>query len=255
MDDNFLLRFLRIRKFNVPMAQHNLIKYLNFRQSLGHLLFNLDYLEPKVAELINSGYIFASPERDSSGRRVIIYLSDKMDPNKYTKVEMSKAHAIVYETLLEDEETQVMGVTHFADVKALGMSHISLWTPYEMAVVLRIGEQALPMRHKAIHILNFPPAFRYVFEFAVSRVSEKIKNRVMVHDSIKDLHGSLDSKCLPKEYGGTMPLAEMIDLWKQELARSKPNLLALDNMKSLVPIRRRNKIDAMEGSFKKLEID
>lgn len=57
------------------MAQHNLIKYLNFRQSMSYLLYNLDYLEPKVAELINSGYIFASPERDSNGRRVIIYLT------------------------------------------------------------------------------------------------------------------------------------------------------------------------------------
>lgn len=56
---------------------------------------------------------------------------------------MSKAHAIVYETLLEDEETQVMGVTHFADLKALGIAHISLWTPYEMAVVLRIGEVSM----------------------------------------------------------------------------------------------------------------
>lgn len=64
----------------------------------------------------------------------------KLNARKYTKVEMSKAHCITYETLLEDEENQIMGVTHFADIKGVTMSHIAMWPPVELATCLRIGE-------------------------------------------------------------------------------------------------------------------
>lgn len=71
-DANFLLRFLRVKKFSLPMAQQTLLKYLNMRQTFSHLLFDLDASQSKVEELIDSGYIFASPVRDAHGRRVII---------------------------------------------------------------------------------------------------------------------------------------------------------------------------------------
>lgn len=71
-DDSFLLRFLRAKKFSLPMAEQMLLKYLNLRHTFPAMIKKLDFLEPKVASLINNGYIFASPIRDSKGRRVII---------------------------------------------------------------------------------------------------------------------------------------------------------------------------------------
>lgn len=76
-DDRFLLRFLRAKKFSVPMAEQMLLKYLNLRHTFPTMIKKLDFLEPKVASLINSGYIFASPVRDSKGRRVIIAFASK----------------------------------------------------------------------------------------------------------------------------------------------------------------------------------
>lgn len=74
-DDLFLLRFLRCRKFSVPMAQQQLLKYLNLKKAMPHLITNLDYLSPVVKYLFDNGYIFASPIRDSKGRRVIFYFA------------------------------------------------------------------------------------------------------------------------------------------------------------------------------------
>ena len=72
-DDLFLLRFLRCKKFSVPMAQQQLLKYLNLKKAMSYLINDLDYLSPVVKEMIDNGYIFASPVRDSNGRRVIFY--------------------------------------------------------------------------------------------------------------------------------------------------------------------------------------
>lgn len=76
-DDSFLLRFLRNKKFSLPMAQQQLLKYLNMRKVMGHLSFNLDFLSPGVRDLINNGYIMVSPIRDKLGRRTVLYFASK----------------------------------------------------------------------------------------------------------------------------------------------------------------------------------
>lgn len=76
-DDSFLLRFLRTKKFSVPMAQQQLLKYLNMRRVLKDYTTGLDYLSPGVRSLIENGYVFPSPIRDRHGRRVIFYFVSK----------------------------------------------------------------------------------------------------------------------------------------------------------------------------------
>lgn len=77
LDERFLLRFLRAKKFSVPMAQQLLLKYLNLKKQFPHMSSNLDFLSPSLNEIITQGYCFASPIRDKEGRRVIIYFASK----------------------------------------------------------------------------------------------------------------------------------------------------------------------------------
>lgn len=73
---------------------------------------------------------------------------------------------------------------------------------------------------------------------------------------------------LPKEMGGKVPMAEMIELFRMELSSHRDTLVAIDNMKILSDagiIGRRNadknnntvssKSEQVVGSFRKLEID
>lgn len=60
------------------MAQQMLLKYLNLRQKYPMYFMNLDCLNPAVNDLIDSGYMFASPFRDNYGRRVIIGTASKL---------------------------------------------------------------------------------------------------------------------------------------------------------------------------------
>jgi hypothetical protein len=73
---------------------------------------------------------------------------------------------------------------------------------------------------------------------------------------------------LPKEMGGKVPMAEMIDMFRAELEAHRETLMAIDNMKILSDagiIGRRNadknnnsvsaKSEQVVGSFRKLEID
>ncbi|CAH1171343.1 unnamed protein product [Phaedon cochleariae] len=264
-DDNFLLRFLRVKKFSLAMAEQTLLKYLNFRKKFKHIMFDLDYTDTKISELIDSGYIFVSPFRDCNGRRVVIYDSSKFDIQKFDGTDMSRAHAITYETLMDDEENQILGVSHVGDVSAVGPSFIGLFSITEFAYLIRWGEQSFPMRHKDIHVVNIPTALKYVYDFARSLMSQKLKERLVVHDSLKQLHQKVSARCLPSEFGGDMPAAEMIRLWKAELEAKRPRLLTFDQMSLLSDrgIVRRSKPPAedvtgsgsLPGSFRRLELD
>lgn len=54
-DDTFLLRFLRVKKFSVPMAEQMILKYLNIKKRFPEMACNLDFLDPKISQLFNQG--------------------------------------------------------------------------------------------------------------------------------------------------------------------------------------------------------
>lgn len=68
---------------------------------------------------------------------------------------------------------------------------------------------------------------------------------------------------MPKEYGGTVPLNEMIEAFKARLRQKREAILALDDMYIEITKESTNfagnddaDIDAgMVGSFRKLEVD
>lgn len=270
-DDLFLLRFLRVKKFSVPMAQQVLLKYMNLRKTFPHMTHDLDFLGTRINEIISAGYIFTSPIRDKFGRRVVIINARHFNPKIYSSEEQAKAHFITYETLMEEHENQILGLTHVGDFSGVTAGHVTNWNPTEFARVFKWGEQSLPMRHKEIHLVNVPASLKWLIDFVKTRVSPKIKNRLNCYVSEKDLPKHMDVDCLPLELGGKIPMIEMIESWKIELAKKRDSLLRLDEMKLLsdqgiTSSRNPDKtnqngtnfvahFESLSGSFRKLEID
>lgn len=69
----------------------------------------------------------------------------------------------------------------------------------------------------------------------------------------------MDPAILPKEYGGTVPLREMIEDLKRNLLKHRESLLALDEMCVDLHALEKNDltqdIHSTAGSFRKLELD
>lgn len=72
-------------------------------------------------------------------------------------------------------------------------------------------QRTVPMRHKEVHGINTHPSLKFALDFGMSLISEKIKSRIKIYTSLEDaLNNKMDPSMLPKEYGGTMPMKEMI---------------------------------------------
>lgn len=136
---------------------------------------------------------------------------------------------------MDEEENQVHGYSHVNDESGLTMGHLSAWTLTDIRNMLRCIQNSTPMRHKETHFINIPSYATKVIEFAVSLLNDKLKGRVLVsivesstvnilretkkihgyfahqvHKNLDELKEAIDPKILPKEYGGEIPMADMI---------------------------------------------
>ncbi|VVD02790.1 clavesin-2 [Leptidea sinapis] len=264
-DDLFLLRFLRHKKFSVPMAQQTLLKYLSLRKYYSNCFTNLDCEDPRLKEILGNGFIAVSPVRDSLGRRVIIYNMAKFDATKYTCWDMVRAYVIIYEALMDDPTDQVFGFVHVGDGSGSSKSHVTVWNPVDFARFIKWGEQSFPMRHKEFQLFNVPAALKYIIDFAATKVSTKMSDRLRLHTTHKGMYKEVDLSCLPVEFGGDIPLQEMVKYTRELLLEKRQTILDLDKMeilstKGIISSRNsgnslREGVTSVEGSFRKLEID
>lgn len=257
-----MLRFLRTKKYSVPVACELLEKYLTVRQIFPHWFKNLDINDPALEAILDSGYLFPLPQREEHGRRILFSCASNFDATKYTSAQMARTHAMVIESLLDEEESQVAGYCYITDEGGLTMNHISLWSLTDLKKMSKCIQVSSPMRHKETHFVNIPSIANKVIEFALSLTSEKLKKRMFLDKNIDELKSKIDPDLLPLEYGGKVSIQDMVKQFKETLRKNREKTLALDDMFIDLngPPEWLGNDDAdieagVVGSFRKLEVD
>lgn len=228
--DEFLLRFLRMQKTDVQKAAKVLDNYLGFRTNNPEW-FNLDVKDETLNELMTSGYILVLPGRDANGRRVVFSRAAYADSTRYTSADIMRAHLVTYEALLMDEENQINGITYLFDEEGITFSNVAMWTPSDVTAAFKGAEKAVPIRHSEINIVGMPWIMTLIFQFAKSLLSYKLRSRLHTQASFEKVREFFPAESLPEEYGGKIPLQEMVESWKAELEQRREKILSLSSMK------------------------
>lgn len=236
---------------------------MTIRQVYPNWFQKLDIEDPDIFAIISGGYLVPLLERDAAGRQVILSCACRFDATKFTSAQMARAHSLVCEALLDDEESQIAGYAHVNDESGLTMNLLSLWSFVDLKNMVKCIQNSTPMRHRETHFVNFPPYASKFIEFGMSLLSEKLKSRVVLHKSLDELKAKVDPQLLPKEYGGSVPMDEMIKKFIERCRQQRQKILALDDM--YIEITKNSpfwhevedqEIDSgMVGSFRKLEVD
>ena len=75
-------------------------------------------------------YIFVLAERDSLGRKIVFSRAAAVDSHSPTSgYDIMTIHTLVYDVLMQDEENQIRGIVHIADVAGLQPSHFTIFPP------------------------------------------------------------------------------------------------------------------------------
>jgi len=105
------------------------------------------------------------------------------------------------------------------------------------------------MRHKAFYTTISMPAMKFVVDFVISLVSEKMSKRVHIQKNL-DKFEKLNKSLLPLEYGGTIPMKEMIEMCKQEMELKRELIMSHDQMQTKEELYSRS---ILYGSAKSLK--
>ncbi|CAB4065287.1 unnamed protein product [Lepeophtheirus salmonis] len=239
LDANFLLRFLRFAKFEMSDTHVIFEKYIHARTNHPEWFTKLNSAEDdKIYNLISRGYLFALPGKDEVGRTVIYSKACAMDASQFTSSDVIRVHILFYESLLEEPENQIYGLSYILDERDTNWSHISVWTPSEITKAFACTEGALPIRHRSVHLVYLPWTLMLVFHFAKNLLSHKLRRRLHLHPSFEELTKNerfFKKSLLPVECGLTSELSmeKMISsFFLEKLDEVREPVLRLDEINS-----------------------
>lgn len=214
-DDDFLLMFLRTRKYKVEDAFKTIQKYFRSRRDIPEYFEELSTSSDLYKTFFRDHMlIMYSRDRDPLGRAVALVNYGAWRPEMCSMTELVRCGLWAMECHLLEEETQIRGFVAVIDLKGFGAHHLMELTPWFLRRTLTIAQDSLPARIKAMYFLNTPVVFEVVYAISKPFLKAKLKNRLhFIRKDLSELLGVLPSDLIPKECGGTR---ENFDYDRQE---------------------------------------
>ncbi|KAK9878609.1 hypothetical protein WA026_022870 [Henosepilachna vigintioctopunctata] len=201
-NEDFLLRFLRARKFDSKKAFNMMQRYYLMKLKCPELFgYSLPSEYEHVFDLQAQNML---PDRDQEGRRIYIIRVDYFDASRVTIEDVFRTNILALEGVVKESETQVSGLVVILDMAGLSLQHAKFFTPYYAKKMVELVQETFPLRFKGFHVVNEPFYFDAVMTVLKPFLKEKIRKRIYLHgNDTTSLHAFIPGSVLPQEYGGT----------------------------------------------------
>ncbi|XP_054714911.1 alpha-tocopherol transfer protein-like isoform X2 [Uloborus diversus] len=202
-DDDYLLLFLRARKFDCDSAFNLLQNFYTIRSKYPDLLQPISKIEP----LLRKGAYCVLPYRDEEGRAINVTSISAWDPDVYSFWDVLAALLIAAASTVYDPVTQINGFIFICDVQGFSKKHfLEMSSLKKLSVFSSIMNDYNPIRLKKILVVNTPQLVESFCMLMKPLLSQKLGDRVqLIGSDMNELHQFLDPAILPQEYGGKLP--------------------------------------------------
>ncbi|CAK8690577.1 unnamed protein product [Clavelina lepadiformis] len=217
-DDEFLLRFLRARKFNQERA---LAMITNYHKKTADWPEVFDKVKNPalISDTLDLGVVLPLKGKAKDGSTIVV--GRPGIGGTYNLTDLYASIFLTMEKMVEDEETQVYGVTVIQDLAYLGMDYVKQINPSISRRFVGIVQDSLPLRVKSLNATNEPKIFDIVFAMAQPFMKEKIKKRYrLLGQDFTMLYEIIDKSVLPPMFAGSGPPLDPEE-WKQKLFKEE----------------------------------
>ncbi|GAB6020105.1 hypothetical protein CHUAL_002837 [Chamberlinius hualienensis] len=203
-DSAFAKRFLVGSKYDVAKTKQRILNYYQNRKNYADLLTNRDFLEPKMQALFNRGLMVMIFNLAVTDRPFRVYCDlSRLEAGDIAKEVYHLGYTAI-ETMLLIDNVVKEGTEWVVNVKGIPLSFIAQLTPKFIYIVVKSSLVGLPIRLKAIHIVNVHPAVMVVINCLKALLTPKLRKRVYMHkNSWQVLHKHIPHNEIPDEFGGT----------------------------------------------------
>ncbi|CAN7980945.1 unnamed protein product, partial [Ixodes pacificus] len=174
-DDEFLLRFLRVRKYNVDTAQKKVKEYYKTRKNFPSVFENF---VPSNVKLDVRNMMMVLPQQDIHGRPVVLLKAGAWNPQTTSYGEALQGLALIMEHVIADPLVQTKGVTCIHDFGGFTAEKVLSINFGLLKMSLRLFLDCVPARIKATHVVKESYTFDMAYAMVRPFISKKMADRV-----------------------------------------------------------------------------
>lgn len=183
----------------------------------------------RLWELYDSGYAYPLIERDDEGKRIIFVQAKKLDSGKFTSADAIRLLGLIVMTLMEEEETQIGGISTINDYTDVGYNYFKLFSIRDVKDFADCARNASVGREKENYFVNLPSFAAFLFEIGRKMLTDKMRQRLMTARDMEHLKTYVDPTLLPKELGGFVSELDMMKKFKKFYRNQEMNLDAIND--------------------------
>ncbi|XP_012529158.1 retinol-binding protein pinta [Monomorium pharaonis] len=216
-DDFFILRFLRVCKFDLEKTKVRIQNYNKQRSKLPEWYKNKDPFRSQLQEVLDLGVYLPLRKPDNKGRLVILIRATLHDPKRNKIADLVKNYILAMEAAVKFYPAMsVYGCSLLIDASNPTVRHVIQIKPYEIMNVVQMWQSCYPMRYQKIVFFNTPILFDIIVRFIKSFMTKKMRSRFFVYSDVDNCFKDIPANILPVEYGGTDgTLQELTEFWKK----------------------------------------
>uniref|UniRef100_A0A673AY36 Clavesin-1 n=2 Tax=Sphaeramia orbicularis TaxID=375764 RepID=A0A673AY36_9TELE len=216
-DDDFILRFLRARKFDQVETFRLLAQYFQFRQQNLDMFQSFKVDDPGIKRALMDGFPGVLETPDQHGRKILILFASNWDQSRNSFTDILRAILLSLEVLIENPELQINGFILIIDWSNFSFKQASKLTPNILKLAIEGLQDSFPARFGGIHFVNQPWYIHAMYTIIKPFLKDKTRKRIFLHgNNLNSLHQLIQPECLPSEFGGTLPPYDM-GIWARML--------------------------------------
>ncbi|GFU39081.1 alpha-tocopherol transfer protein-like [Nephila pilipes] len=204
MDDAFLIRFLRVKKYDVKKAFNGLHNFYVYKALYSRLL--TDFKPSELLHVFKMNNVLHLPYRHPSGTEVAYMRPAYYNIDEVTLEEIFAVGLLELEYSLQFEASQVCGYIMILDMDKINLRMMKYYaSPKTIFRFVRLIQDCFPCRVKGIHFFNEPIYISMILNLLKRFLSEKLCKRIHLHGTNQEsLHQHVPADILPEELGGNL---------------------------------------------------
>lgn len=207
-----LLRFLRLRKYDVDASLEHLKKYCAIRASAPKMFEGLS--EPDQLRELTQDIVTVLPQKNLHGRVVILGKYGKWKPSKVNQIKLVQAMVLCLEYVSRDPAAQISGISWVADFEGWSLGNMRFVELRTTRNFMHYLQNCVPVLLSEAHVLRQPAAFDVLYAILRPFVNHEILSKVRFHGkNMQGLHADVPPNTIPEEYGGTASHKDLEVSW------------------------------------------
>ncbi|GFQ94045.1 clavesin-1, partial [Trichonephila clavata] len=132
-EDDFLLQYLRARKYNVAKAFSQVKAFVHLKKKNPQMFTDFSY--DQTVKLITKKIVTILPWRCQDGCTVLLVELDNWNPDEVSIEEIRRSLVIYFLQSLREPMTQINGFKIILDVKSNPLRHLKYCTPHNIYLI------------------------------------------------------------------------------------------------------------------------